>query len=122
MKPLSAHRQIGGPDDGLLHGNALVVKGGMIDYGLDGPSGAYDASGRQLTGLELQRLCPPDNGVDGRTLSCFVDNHLQQHLEYQPGSRIPVFHLIVASGYLGLAAVAVLATWLIVRRTNLSAG
>ncbi|MBY8875910.1 ABC transporter permease [Micromonospora sp. PLK6-60] len=121
MTPLSATRQVGGPDDGLLRDNALVVKGGMIEYGLDGPSGAFDASGRQLSGVELQRLCPPDNGA-GTTLSCFADHHLQQHLLYQPGSRILEFHLIVAAGYLGLTAVALLAVWWIVRRTNLTAG
>jgi hypothetical protein len=121
MKPLSARRTVGAPDDGLLHHNALVVDGGVIQYGIDGPSAAFDASGRELTGAELERLCPPDNGT-GATLACFADNHLQQHLLYQPGSRIPTFHLIVAAGYLGLAAVAVLATWVRVRRTNLSAG
>jgi hypothetical protein len=121
MKPLSAHRQVGGPDGGLLRDNALVVKGGMIEYGSDGPSGAFDASGRQLSGVELERLCPPDNDP-GRMLSCYSNNHLQQHLQYQPGTRIPDFHLIVATGYLGLTAAALAAVWWIVRRTNLSAG
>ncbi|WFE40031.1 ABC transporter permease [Micromonospora sp. WMMD998] len=121
MEPMSAHRPIGGPNLDVLRHNALVVEGGMIDYGIDGPSGAFDAAGRQLTGVELQRLCPPDNGT-GETLACFADNHLEQHLLYQPGSRIPDFHLIVATGYLGLAAVALLTVWWIVRRTDLSAG
>ncbi|MGC1212010.1 MAG: ABC transporter permease [Micromonospora sp.] len=121
LKPLSAHLRVGGPDGGLLRDNALVVKGGMIEYGSDGPSGAFDASGRQLSGVELQTLCPPDNGA-GTMLSCYVNNHLQQHLQYQPGSRIPDFHLIVATGYLSLTAVALAAAWWIVRRTNLSAG
>ncbi|MFG2168695.1 ABC transporter permease [Micromonospora chersina] len=121
MKPLTAHLQMDGPDRGPLRDNALVVKGGMVDYGSDGPSGAFDASGRQLSGVELQRLCPPDND-GGRMLSCLSDLHLQQHVQYQPGSRIPEFHLIVATGYLGLAAVALAAVWWIVRRTNLSAG
>jgi hypothetical protein len=121
MKPLSAHRQLGGPDDGLLHDNALVVKGGMINYG-DGPSSVFDAAGRQLTGTELERLCPPDNSGAGTEFSCYFNHHLQQHLEYQPGSRIPDIHLIVATGYLGLTAVALAVVWLIVRRTNLSAG
>ena len=121
MKPLSATRQLGGPDDGLLHDNALVVKGGMISYG-DGPSNVFDAAGRQLTGAELERLCPSDNGGTGPDFSCYLNHHLQLHLEYQPGSRIPDVHLIVASGYLGLTAVTLVAVWLIVRRTNLSAG
>ncbi|MGC4886487.1 ABC transporter permease [Micromonospora sp. DT227] len=121
MTPLSAHRPIGGPNLDVLRDNALVVDGGMIDYGVDGPSGAYDASGRELTGVELQRLCPPDNG-SGRTLACFTEHGLEQHLLYQPGSRIPDFHLIVAGGYLGLAVAALLTVWWIVRRTDLSAG
>ncbi|GAB3067231.1 ABC transporter permease [Micromonospora schwarzwaldensis] len=121
MTPLSARRTIGGPNIDVLRDNALVVSGGMIDYGVDGPSGAYDASGRELTGVELQRLCPPDNG-SGRTLVCFAENHLEQHLLYQPGSRITDFHLIVSGGYLGLTAVALLIVWWIVRRTDLRAG
>jgi hypothetical protein len=53
---------------------------------------------------------------------CVTRNHLLTYVTYQPSSRIPALHLIVASGYLGLAAVALAAVWLIVRRTNLSAG
>ncbi|MET8093472.1 ABC transporter permease [Micromonospora sp. NPDC005220] len=121
MKPLSVQLQMDGPDRGPLRDNALVVKGGMIDYGIDGPSGAFDASGRELSGVELQRLCPPDNDGD-KMLSCLSNLHLHQHVQYQPGSRIPDFHLIVATGYLGLTAVALVAVWWIVRRTNLSAG
>ncbi|WP_422745049.1 ABC transporter permease [Micromonospora sp. WMMD754] len=120
-EPLSAHRPIGGPNLDVLRDNALVVKGGLISYGLDGPSGAFDASGRELSGVELQQLCPPDNGT-GRTFVCFAEHHLQQHLQYQPGSRIPEFHLIVAGGYLGLTALALLVVWWLVRRTDLSAG
>lgn len=121
VTPLSVRRVIGAPDDGLLHNNALVVKGGMIQIGIDGPSNAFDASGRSLSGAELERLCPPTNSP-GATLDCFTRNHLEQHLQYQPGSRIPEFHLIVAAGYLGLAAVAIAVVWWIVRRTDLSAG
>ncbi|GAA3736138.1 ABC transporter permease [Micromonospora maritima] len=120
-EPLTAHRPIGGPNLDVLRDNALVVKGGMINYGLDGPSGAFDPSGRELSGVELQQLCPPDNGT-GRTFACFAEHHLQQHLQYQPGSRIPEFHLIVAGGYLALAALALVTLWWIVRRTDLSAG
>ena len=120
MKPLSYWRQIGAPD-GLLRDNALVVHGGIITDVGDQLSGVYDASRRQLTGTELDRLCPPDNGA-GTTFPCYVDHHLQQYIEYQPGSRIPDFHLIVGAGYLGLTAVALATVWLIVRRTNLSAG
>jgi hypothetical protein len=122
MKPRSLQWPLGVPGNGPLSHNALVVKGGVIDYGSDGPSGAFDASGRSLSGVELERLCPPDNNHAGTMVSCYSDNHLQQHLLYQPGSRIPDFHLIVATGYLGLTAVAIAAAWWIVRRTNLSAG
>jgi hypothetical protein len=121
MKPLSAYRQLGGPDDGLLHNNALIVKDGIINYGGDHPSGLFDASRHQLTGAELERLCPPSGNPD-TDLTCFMNNHLQGYLEYQPGSRIPDFHLIVGAGYLSLAVVALAAVWMIVRRTNLSAG
>ena len=121
MKPLFVQLQMDGPDRGPLRDNALVVKGGMVDYGIDGPSSAFDASGRELSGVELQRLCPPDNDGD-KMLSCLSNLHLHQHVQYQPGSRIPDFHLIVATGYLGLTAVALAAVWWIVRRTNLSAG
>jgi len=121
MKPLAANLRLGGPGDGLLRDNALVVKGGMINYG-DGPSNVFDAAGRQLTGAELERLCPSDNGGAGPDPSCYLNHQLQLHVQYQPGSRIPEFHLIVAAGYLGLAAITLAAVWLIVRRTNLSAG
>jgi hypothetical protein len=47
--------------------------------------------------------------------------HLMTLLRYQPGSRIPDFHLILIGGYLGLGAVAAAIPWL-VRRTSLSAG
>jgi len=43
-------------------------------------------------------------------------------LRYQPGSRIPDFHLILACGYFGLGAITVAAVWWLVRRTSLSAG
>ncbi|MEV4620690.1 ABC transporter permease [Asanoa sp. NPDC049573] len=122
LKPLSFYRQLGAQGDGVLDHNALVVSGGLINYGAgDQPSNLYDASRHPLTGAELERLCPPDNGT-GTTLSCFADHHLQQYIEYQPGSRIPEFHLIVGAGYLALAVAAVGALWLIIRRTNLSAG
>jgi hypothetical protein len=98
-----------------------TVKGGIIQPGIDGPSGAFDASGRSLTGAELERLCPPADSP-GAALDCLTRNHLEQHLQYQPGSRIPEFHLIVAAGYLGLAVVAIAVVWWIVRRTDLSAG
>jgi hypothetical protein len=53
---------------------------------------------------------------------CIARNDLLTYVTDQPSSPIPVFHLIVAGGYLSLTAVALAAVWLIVRRTNLSAG
>ena len=43
-------------------------------------------------------------------------------VDYQPGSRILDFHLILIDGYLGLGAIAVAVVWWLVRRTSLSAG
>lgn len=122
MRPMSLWRPFGDPEAGRLEENSLVVSGGVITNGGGArPSGLYDASRHPLTSDELARLCPPSTKIETE-LGCFVDNHLQGHLQYQPGSRIPEFHLIVGGGYLALAAVALLAVWLVVRRTNLSAG
>lgn len=93
----------------------------MIRAGGNLPSGVFDASRHQLTGDELERLCPPGPSFDEET-SRFSSNHLQLHLLHQPGSRIADFHLIVGAGYLGLAALALVAVRLLVRRTKLSAG
>ena len=48
--------------------------------------------------------------------------HFMTLLRYQPGSRIPDFHLILIGGYLGLGAIAAAILWWLVRRTSLSAG
>jgi ABC-type lipoprotein export system ATPase subunit len=69
----------------------------------------------------LERLCPSGDSLD-REFACFAGNHLTNYVEYQPGRRIPEFHLILGAGHLALAAVAVAAVWLLVRRTNLTAG
>ena len=108
------------PDTGVLR-NALLVKGGFLD-GPDQPTNLFDSSGHELDYTSLQRICPDPGPDPNAMLSCLVRNHLQTYTVYQPGSRIPAFHLILASGYLGLAAVALAAVWLIVRRTSLSAG
>lgn len=122
MKPLSMWRPFGRPDAGRLDDNALVVSGGIImNGGGDQPSGLYDAAQRPLSSSELAQLCPPSTKMDTE-FTCFIEHQLQGYLEYQPGSRIPEFHLIVGGGYLALAAVALLTVWLLVRRTNLSAG
>jgi hypothetical protein len=68
-------------------------------------------------------MCPgADADHPNVTLECLAGHHLLGSVAYQPSGRIPVFHLILASGHLGLAVVALAAVWLIVRRTNLSAG
>jgi len=53
---------------------------------------------------------------------CPAQHHLMEALRYQPGSRIPDFHLILACGYFALGAIAVAVAWWLVRRTSLSAG
>ena len=120
MTPLSVYTHFDQPDTGVLR-NALMVRGGVRD----GPGVAtnlFDSSGHELDHAALQRICP-DSGLDpGAVFPCFVRNHLQTFTVYQPSSRIPDFHLFVAAGYLGIAALALAAAWLIVRRTGLSAG
>lgn len=118
MTPLSVYTHFDQPDTGLLR-NALLVKGGYLD-GPGQPTNLFDSTGHELDYTTLNGLCP--NPDPDASLACLARNHLQTHTLYQPGSRIPVFHLILASGYLGLAVIALAAVWLIVRRTNLSAG
>jgi hypothetical protein len=119
MTPLSYYRHFDQPDAGVLSNNALLVKGG-VTIGRVGGQNLFDSSGHELDYDALHRICP-DLSPDAIS-ACLRSNHLQTHVVYQPGSRIPDFHLILASGYLGLAAVALAAVWLIVRRTSLSAG
>lgn len=119
MTPLSAYTHFDQPETGLLR-NALLVKGGYL-YGPGQPTNLFDSTGHELDYTTLHRLCPDFSDPDAN-LACLMRNHLQTHNLYQPASRIPAFHLILASGYLGLAVIALAAVWLIVRRTNLSAG
>jgi hypothetical protein len=118
MTPLSVYTHFDQPDTGLLR-NALLVKGGYLN-GPGQPTNLFDSAGHPLDYTTLNRLCP--NPDPDASLACLARNHLQTHSLYQPGSRIPAFHLILAFGYLGLAVIALAALWLIVRRTNLSAG
>jgi hypothetical protein len=119
MTPLSFYRYFDRPAALGPDANALPITRGPT-IGLDGGQNLFDSSRHELDYTALHRICP-DLSPDA-SLSCFVRNHLQTHVVYQPGSRIPDFHLILASGYLGLAAVALATVWLIVRRTSLSAG
>jgi len=125
LTPLSSYDSFDQPATGAFAKNTLIVKGGLFE-GPGQPTNLFDSTGHQLDYTSLQNLCPmpgPDTGPDSDAmLSCLVRNHLQTYSLYQPGNRIPAFHLILASGYLGLAAVCLVAVWLIVRRTSLTAG
>ena len=92
-----------------LGANILVIYG-------QGMNTIYDASGHAISPAAAQSLCPSGNS------GCFAQHHLVEALRYQPGSRIPDFHLILACGYFGLGAIAVAVVWWLVRRTSLSAG
>ncbi|MER7003833.1 ABC transporter permease [Dactylosporangium sp. NPDC000555] len=120
MTPLSAYQQIGQPGLSASDPNALIVNG-LIDIRPDSVSNVFDAPGHEVASADLQRVCP-NLSLDPDPIGCLARNHLGTYVTYQPSSRIPDFHLIVACGYLGLAAVALAAVWLIVRRTSLSAG
>jgi hypothetical protein len=93
--------------------NILVVQ--------QGTGTIYDASGHAMNPATVQSLCSSgsSNSLDGQ---CLAQHHFMDVLRYQPGSRIPDFHLIVAGGYLALGAIAVAVVWWLVRRTSLSAG
>jgi hypothetical protein len=121
MTPLSVYTGFGQPDTGVLRNNALVVKGG-VTLGPGQATNLFDSAGRQLDYATVQRLCPSPGEDANATFDCLARNHLQTHTLYQPGSRIPVFHLILTSGYVGIAAVALVVAWLIVRRTDLTVG
>jgi hypothetical protein len=121
MTPLSSYTYFDQPDTGALRKNTLIVNGGMFD-GPGQPTNLFDSAGHELDYTSLQRICPDPGPDPNAMLSCLVRNHLQTYTVYQPGNRIPAFHLILASGYLGLGALALAAVWLIVRRTSLSAG
>ena len=117
MTPLHAyvhydHLGTGGPGP-----NALVLSGN-ISIGPDSVSGLYDSPGHQISFADLQRMCPNLNP----STECLASNHLMSNVTYQPSTRIPAFHLIIAGGHLSIAAIALVAVWLIIRRTNLSAG
>jgi hypothetical protein len=123
MTPLSFYHNPDQPSSLASDRNALVVKG-LIQIDPGSASNLYDSPGHEVTYTDLVRMCPElsDHPSGSMIPDCIARNHLLTYVTYQPSSRIPAFHLIVASGYLGLAAVALAAVWLIVRRTNLSAG
>jgi hypothetical protein len=110
MTPLTALVPLSGNQDFTtrLGANSLVIHRGMNTI--------YNASGHAMNRAAVQSLCPSMNS------DCPAQHHLMEALRYQPGSRIPDFHLILAGGYLTLGAIAVAVTWWLVRRTSLSAG
>ena len=110
MTPLTALVPVSGNQDftSRLGANILVVHQGMNTI--------YDASGHAMNPAAVQSLCPSLNS------DCPAQHHLMEALRYQPASRIPDFHLILACGYFGLGAIAVAVVWWLVRRTSLSAG
>jgi hypothetical protein len=111
MTPLTARVPISGNQDftSRLGANILVIYQGMDMI--------YDASGHAMNPAAVQSLCPSANSDP-----CRAQHHLMEALRYQPGSRIPDFHLILACGYFALGAITVAAVWWLVRRTRLSAG
>ena len=117
MAPLTALTPLGGDQGSAapLGANSLVVTN---------PSGTiYDASGHPVSPA-LQSLCQSANDLPKSQLNpCLApQRHLMTLLRYQPGSRIPDFHLILIGGYLGLGAIAAALLWWLVRRTSLSVG
>jgi hypothetical protein len=122
IKPLSLYLHPDQPSPLVSDRNGLIVNG-LIQIGPDSPSNLFHSPGHEVTYADLLRMCPELSIPSGSMIpDCIARNDLLTYVTYQPSSRIPAFHLIVASGHLGLAVVALAAVWLIVRRTNLSAG
>lgn len=121
VTPVSGFFRFGapGPSDPT---NALRIKGG-IQVGPDHVKNVFDASRHPLTYTALNHACPDFVLLPPRAgFSCLASHGFQQYMVYQPGSRIPEVHLLIASGYLGLGVLALAAVWLLVRRAALSAG
>jgi hypothetical protein len=117
MAPVTALAPLG--DD---HGSAARL--GANSLVVANPSGTiYNASGHPVSPA-LQSLCQSANDLPkGQLNPCLApQRHLMTLLRYQPGSRIPDFHLILIGGYLGLGTVAAVILWWLVQRTSLSAG
>jgi hypothetical protein len=102
--------------------NALVIKRG-ITIGPGHVTNVFDSARHAVSYPQLQRMCPTLLEMSGEdSLRCFSRNHLTHHVVFQPGDRITEFRLLIAGGYRSLAALALAATHLLVRRTALSAG
>lgn len=124
VTPVSRFLPFAGVGDGQpLGSNPLVIQGGIQIGPPDHVVNVLDAAHHPVTYGELSRMCPNFFSLSGeQSLSCFTRNRLTHHVVYQPGSRIPEFHLLIASGYTALGALALAVVWLVVRRTALSAG
>jgi hypothetical protein len=113
--PLTALIPVGEdrPGQGPLDPNALVLNGigGQL----------VDSAGHPLSAQALNAICPSQGSFIFNG-ACLAQNHVYVRVPYQPGTRIPAFHLILNSGYIGLGIVAVVVIWWLVRRTSLSAG
>jgi hypothetical protein len=81
-----------------------------------------DAAGHQLSPGALEAMCPQSSGPQEVPNQCLAQHNIYSHIQYQPGSRIPEFHLILTGGYLAIGVIAVASLWWLVRRTSLSAG
>jgi hypothetical protein len=103
--PVAAGRQNGVGSDP----NGLVRHSGNL----------VDVVGHQLTPSTLQAMCPPPAGVSNQ---CLAQHNIYSQIQYQPGSRIPEFHLILTGGYLAIGVIAAATLWWLLRRTSLSAG
>ncbi|SEO81929.1 hypothetical protein [Actinacidiphila rubida] len=124
VAPVSRFLPFAAPGSGTpLGANPLVIQGGIQIGPPDHVVNVFDAAHRPVTFPELNRWCPNVFQLGGEdSVACFTRNGLTHHVVYQPGSRIPEFHLLLASGYTALGLLALAAVWLVVRRTALSAG
>jgi hypothetical protein len=113
ITPLSGYRSVGDDSGPVLGVNALKIKGGL-SIGPGKVTNLFDPTGHVVGYAGLQKFCP---GLTPETLiSCMTHHHLETFIQYQPGSSI------LAAGYLGIGAIALVVAGLIVRRTSLSAG
>ena len=119
--PLTAMVPAGSPTSSDSPSLTARLGANILVTGQSAPSTYYDGSGHPVGHAAAQSLCPSGNGLSA-DVQCLAQHHFTTLVHYQPGSRIPEFHLILTSGYLGLGAIAVAVVWWLVRRTSLSVG